>query len=167
MRNDEITMDEVKAKSFSHIVISPGPGSPDDRSYFGVCREVIINAGKSIPLLGICLGHQGIVSAFGGKVVRAKVVKHGKTSVITHNGKGIFANLQNPLIGMRYHSLVGERSMIPDELEITAISLDDGEVMGVRHRMYPVFGVQFHPESVGTSEGKKIISNFLNMIYTD
>jgi len=161
VRNDEDTLDEIRKENYSHIVISPGPGSPDDFSYFGVCREVILKLGKSIPLLGVCLGHQGIVSAFGGKVVKADVVKHGKTSTISHNTAGIFAGVASPLVGMRYHSLVGERKSIPDVLEVTATSLDDDGVMGVRHNNYPIFGVQFHPESVGTDEGKKIIRNFL------
>ena len=161
VRNDAVTINDIKTRGYSHIVISPGPGSPDDSLYFGVCKKVILNLGKNIPLFGVCLGHQGIISAFGGKVVRAKHVKHGKTSTITHNGKGIFSTVANPLVGMRYHSLVGEIGSIPDVLEVTATSADDGAVMGVRHRKYPVFGVQFHPESVGTSEGKKIIGNFL------
>lgn len=161
VRNDAVYISDINTGGYSHIVISPGPGSPDDFSYFGVCKKVILNSGKTIPLLGVCLGHQGIVSAFGGKVVRAKVVKHGKTSIVTHNGKGIFSSVTNPLVGMRYHSLVGEYGSIPDVLEVTATSVDDGAVMGVRHIKYPIFGVQFHPESVGTSEGKKIIENFL------
>lgn len=162
-RNDEINLDDIKKGKYSHIIISPGPGHPDDEAYFGVCRQVIITYGKTIPLLGVCLGHQGIVSVFGGKVVRAQVIKHGKQSIISHDGKHIFAGVKNPLVGMRYHSLVGQKETIPDELVITALSQDDKAVMGVRHKNYPVFGVQFHPESIGTQEGKKILENFLLM----
>lgn len=161
VRNDQISLDQIKDGKYTHIVISPGPGSPDDPKYFGVCREVILQLGKSIPLLGVCLGHQGIVSAFGGKVIRASVIKHGKQSFIEHDGSGIFRGVKNPLLGMRYHSLIGEKTSIPDDLEITAVSSDDRAVMGVKHKNYPIFGVQFHPESIGTEEGKKILLNFL------
>lgn len=161
-RNDAISLPEIKDKGFSHIVISPGPGSPDDPKYFGVCRRVILKFGKYIPVLGVCLGHQGIISAFGGRVIRAQVIKHGKQSVIKHNGKGLFLNVKNPLLGMRYHSLVGQKDILPNCLAITAYSADDQEIMAVEHRELPVFGMQFHPESIGTKEGKKILRNFLN-----
>jgi len=161
VRNDKLTTRFVKKGKFTHIVISPGPGSPDDPVYFGICKSIILEFGKLIPLLGVCLGHQGIISAFGGRVIQAKTIKHGKTSTISHNEKGIFSNLPNPLVGMRYHSLVGERHTIPDVLEMTATSQDDGEVMGVRHKAYPIFGLQFHPESVGTEKGKILLKNFL------
>ncbi|OGG25754.1 aminodeoxychorismate/anthranilate synthase component II [Candidatus Gottesmanbacteria bacterium RIFCSPLOWO2_01_FULL_39_12b] len=160
-RNNKITLGEIKKGKYTHIIISPGPGSSDDPAYFGICMQVILQIGKSIPILGVCLGHQGTISAFGGRVVRANVIKHGKQSVIEHNGKGIFKGIKNPLRGMRYHSLVGEKESIPDDLEITAVSFDDQAVMGVKHRKYPIFGVQFHPESIGTEEGKKILENFL------
>lgn len=162
VRNDAITLQEIKDTRFSHIVISPGPGNPSDPAYFGICKSVILTCGNNIPILGICLGHQGIISAFGGNVIRAKVIKHGKQSLIEHDGKEIFKGVNNPLTAMRYHSLVGEKETIPSDLEVTALSLDDRAVMGVRHKKYPVFGVQFHPESIGTEEGEKIIINFLN-----
>lgn len=160
-RNNKITLEEIKESNYTHVVISPGPGHPDDLAYFGICREVILGLGKSIQLLGVCLGHQGIISSFGGKIVRAKVVKHGKKSVISHTNLGIFKNIANPIEGMRYHSLVGDKEHFPsDELMITAES-DDGEIMGVKHKKYPIFGIQFHPESIGTAEGMKILENFL------
>lgn len=163
VRNDQITIKNVKNSKYSHIVISPGPGSPDDPHYFGICREVILNFGRITPLLGVCLGHQGIISAFGGKIIRAKIIKHGKQSFIEHNKKAIFKNIKNPILGMRYHSLVGQKDAIPDCLEVIAISSDDREVMGIRHKKFPVFGVQFHPESIGTEEGNKILMNFLSI----
>ena len=162
LRNDQISLEEIHKQKFSHIVISPGSGSADDKEYFGICMEVIQNLGKQIPTLGVCLGHQGIVYAFGGKAVRAGEVRHGKKSLIKHNSKGIFQKVKNPLLGMRYHSLVGEKETLPDCLEVMAVSLDDGEIMGVGHRKYPIYGIQFHPESIGTEEGKKILENFLN-----
>lgn len=163
-RNDQITKQDVENGNFSHIIISPGPGSPDDPAYFGMCREIILTFGKTIPLLGVCLGHQGIISAFGGKVIRASTIKHGKISKITHNGKDLFSGVGNPLIGMRYHSLIGERSSLPDDLEITAETVKDKVIMGVKHRKYPIFGLQFHPESIGTQDGKKILMNFLKLL---
>jgi len=161
IRNDRISLAEIKACKYSHIVISPGPGSPEDPNYFGICSQVIIKAGKKMPVLGVCLGHQGIIHCFGGKIVRAEQILHGKKSLIKHNRQGIFKNIRSPLLGMRYHSLVGERISLPAELEITA-ETDDDTIMGVKHKKYPVFGVQFHPESIGTEEGKKILMNFLN-----
>lgn len=163
VRNNKVTIKEISGQDFSHIIISPGPGSPDDPAYFGICKEVILILGKKIPLLGVCLGHQGIVYAFGGKIIRAPVIKHGKTSIINHNQKGIFANVKNPLVGMRYHSLIGDRETISDCLNVTAISLDDEAIMGVAHKKYPIFGLQFHPESIGTEEGKRILINFLSI----
>ena len=159
-RNDEITIPEIKCK-YNHIVISPGPGSPDDQNYFGICREVILQLGKSVSILGVCLGHQGIISAYGGNIVRANIIKHGKQSLIEHNGKGIFKGVKNPLSGMRYHSLVGEKGSFPEDLEITAVSSDDRAVMGVQHKKYPISGMQFHPESILTKPGKDILANFL------
>lgn len=163
VRNDKIALPDIGARKYSHIVISPGPGSPDDPAYFGVCKEVILTFGKDTPILGVCLGHQGIIYAFGGKVIMASLIKHGKTSIIKHNQKGIFENVKNPLVGMRYHSLIGEQISLPGSLEVTAISLDDKAIMGVRHKKYPIFGIQFHPESIGTEEGKMILGNFLRM----
>lgn len=160
-RNDEVTVEEIKKEKYSHIIISPGPGDPGDKAYFGICLEVILKLGGDIPILGVCLGHQGIIQAYGGKVVRARQVRHGKTSAIDHDGKGIFEKIKSPLIGMRYHSLAGEKCSLPECLSITASSSDDGEIMGVKHKKYPVFGIQFHPESIGTPDGKMIIENFL------
>ena len=151
----------MKKNQYSHIVISPGPGDPSDPVYFGICKDVILTFGTDIPILGVCLGHQGIIYAFGGRVIRAPLVKHGKTSVIKHNKKDIFQNVKNPFTGMRYHSLIGEKISLPDCLEITAISVDDKVIMGIRHKIFPIFGVQFHPESIRTEEGKKILANFL------
>lgn len=163
VRNDKLTLGDVAARKYSHIIISPGPGNPSDPAYFGICKEVILMFGKDIPILGVCLGHQGIIYAFGGKIVRAPLIKHGKTSVIKHDQKGIFKNIKNPLVGMRYHSLIGEKIGLPEVLQITATTLDDKVIMGIRHKKHPIFGVQFHPESIGTEEGKKILSNFLKM----
>ncbi len=162
LRNDQVRIGEI-SNQYSHIIISPGPGSPDDPSYFGICMKVIERCGKRIPLLGVCLGHQGIISCFGGKVIRAKSIKHGKQSLIQHTKEGIFSSVKNPLHGMRYHSLVGKRDTIPSELQVIATSMDDGEIMGIKHKTYPIFGVQFHPESIGTTEGKKIFYNFLTV----
>lgn len=161
VRNDAITLDQVKEGGCSHVIISPGPGDPTDPHYFGICRDVILECGKTISVLGVCLGHQGIIAAFGGKVVRAPVIKHGKTSLITHEGKGIFRNIPHPLKGMRYHSLVGEKVILPSCLEVTAVSQDDGQIMGVRHRELPIEGIQFHPESIGTEYGMELLKNFL------
>lgn len=162
-RNDAITLGEVRGGGFTHIILSPGPGDPTDPRYFGVCKDVILKCGKTTPILGVCLGHQGIIAAFGGRVVRAPVVRHGKWSLIAHEGKGIFKNLPNPLQGMRYHSLVGERESLPACLEITATAKDDGQVMGVRHRQFPIEGIQFHPESIGTESGRALLKNFLTL----
>lgn len=162
LRNDEVTIDEIRNDLYTHIVISPGPGSPEDRVYFGICKEVILRLGRTISLLGVCLGHQGIIDVFGGRIVRARTIKHGKKSLIKHTRKGLFQNVRNPLFGMRYHSLVGEKNLIPSGLIVTAMSVDDKEIMGIEHKDYPIYGIQFHPESVGTEEGKKILKNFLN-----
>jgi len=162
VRNDRLILRDVKKGHFTHVVISPGPGDPSDPTYFGICKDVILTFGKNVPILGVCLGHQGIIYAFGGEIIRAPVIKHGKTSVIKHNQKGIFKDVKNPLVGMRYHSLIGKTLSLPNSLAITATSLDDKAIMGVAHKRFPIFGVQFHPESIGTEEGKKILANFLN-----
>ena len=162
-RNDKLTINKVKSNCYSHIVISPGPGNPTDPKYFGICKEVILTFGKVVPILGVCLGHQGIISCFGGKIVRASQIKHGKTSIIQHNQKGIFTDVKNPLVGMRYHSLMGEQESLPDNIKVTATSLDDQAIMGVKHKKYPIFGIQFHPESIGTEDGFKILQNFLEV----
>lgn len=143
------------------IVISPGPGTPEDIRYFGVCSKILRRMSSRVPTLGVCLGHQGVISTFGGKITQARRLMHGKTSLIRHDCKGIYRGVENPLEATRYHSLVGDRESIPSCLEITAESLDDLEVMGVRHKEYPIEGIQFHPESILTSSGKTIIENFL------
>jgi anthranilate synthase component II len=164
VRNDKITLEQVKQMNPDGIVISPGPGHPADRKYFGVCTDVIRNLGPKTPILGVCLGHQGIVHAFGGKVVNAKKVRHGKTSTIEYMKDRLFDNVANPFKATRYHSLVAEQDSIPECLEVTAWALDDGEIMGVKHKQYPIEGVQFHPESVLTGEGRRILQNFLSMV---
>jgi anthranilate synthase/aminodeoxychorismate synthase-like glutamine amidotransferase len=155
-RNDAITPDELEARHPSHIVISPGPGDP---SQAGVSQEVIRCLGDHIPILGVCLGHQAIGAAFGGKVVRAPRLMHGKTSAIYHDGQGIFAGLPNPFDATRYHSLIVEQGL-PETLEATATT-QEGELMGLRHRRYPIYGVQFHPESILTPTGKQLLDNFM------
>ncbi|MCP8323014.1 MAG: aminodeoxychorismate/anthranilate synthase component II [Candidatus Methylarchaceae archaeon HK02M2] len=161
-RNDQINFKKVKNLKLDGIVISPGPGTPEDEKYFGNCSSIIKHVGNEIPILGVCLGHQGIIHALGGRIIRATKIMHGKTSMIKHDGYGVFKDIENPFKATRYHSLVGERSTLPNCLKVTAESLDDGEIMGVRHRTYPIEGLQFHPESILTENGKKIISNFLN-----
>ncbi len=159
-RNSEITIDQIIHGGFNRIIISPGPGSCTDTGYFGVCSRVISEVGKFIPVLGICLGMQGIAVAFGGSVGYAQNKMHGKTSLISHVGTGIFCNLPQSLEVMRYHSQVVGCEMLPDCLEITATSLDDSEIMGLRHKVFPVQGVQFHPESYMTEGGKQMMMNF-------
>ena len=159
-RNDKISLDELRRLKPDRIIVSPGPGSPEDPEYFGVCRQAILELGPTIPLLGVCLGHQGIVHCFGGRVVRAREVMHGKTSYIFHNEYGVFAGLPRAFEVMRYHSLVGEPSSLPDCLEVTAKTWDD-VIMGVQHKQYPIHGVQFHPESIGTTVGKQLLENFI------
>ncbi|HSQ53592.1 MAG TPA: aminodeoxychorismate/anthranilate synthase component II [Acidobacteriota bacterium] len=161
-RNDQIDLEQAMRLDPQRIVISPGPGTPEDPHYFGVCSAILQKMSYKIPTLGVCLGSQGIVSVFGGKVVRANRLMHGKTSIIKHDGKGVFEGVKNPFTGTRYHSLVGEKSSIPSCIEVSAESSDDGEVMGVRHRTYPITGLQFHPESILCEDGKKIIKNFLD-----
>jgi anthranilate synthase component 2 len=160
-RNDKVTLKEAMALKPDRIVLSPGPGTPEDERCFGVCKQILLQLSCKVPTLGVCLGHQGIVSTFGGRVVRAKLLMHGKTSQIKHDGKGLFRGVKNPFTATRYHSLVGERNSIPDCLEVAAVSADDGEVMSVRHVEFPIEGVQFHPESVLCEDGKLIIKNFL------
>jgi anthranilate synthase component II len=157
-RNDAITLDEIARLDPDHIVISPGPGRPEQA---GITLEVIRRFGRGVPLLGVCLGHQAIGLAFGGEVVRASTPMHGKTSAIDHDGQGVFSDLSTPLVAARYHSLVVERGSVPAVLEIAAATRDDGTVMALRHRTWPVHGVQFHPESVMTPDGMKLLQNFL------
>jgi anthranilate synthase/aminodeoxychorismate synthase-like glutamine amidotransferase len=161
-RNDEISLQKVKSMKPDAIMISPGPGSPSNPRDFGVCTEVLRVLSRKVPTLGVCLGHQGIGYVYGAKLSHARVIMHGKTSKIKHNGEMVFKGLPNPMEATRYHSLVVQEDTIPPVLEVTAKSLDDGEVMGVRHREYPIQGVQFHPESITTAEGMKIVKNFLD-----
>lgn len=157
VRNDEITVDEILKRKPDHILISPGPCSPKEA---GVSVDVIKQLAGKIPILGVCLGHQSIGYAFGGDIIRAKKLMHGKTSQITHDGKGVFKGLPNPFRATRYHSLVIKRETLPECLTITAES-EDGEIMGVRHKTLPVEGVQFHPESILTEAGKDLLRNFV------
>jgi len=143
------------------IILSPGPGNPTEARFFGVCSAILKSLSPTTPTLGVCLGHQGIVAAFGGRINAAQCVMHGKTSPIRHCGSGLFDGIENPFIATRYHSLVADRASLPSCLEITAESCDDEEIMGVRHDTYPIEGVQFHPESIMTAAGKRVISNFL------
>ena len=156
-RNDEITVERIAALAPTHVVLSPGPCTPNEA---GVTLEAVSRLAGRIPILGVCLGHQAIGQAFGGKVVRAKQVMHGKVSRITHEGKGVFSNIENHFTATRYHSLVVERASLPACLEITAES-EDGEIMGLRHRSVPVEGVQFHPEALLTEHGHRLLQNFI------
>ena len=162
-RNDALTLEQIRALAPAAILISPGPGDPDQS---GVCLEVLRELSPTIPTLGVCLGHQSIAQVYGGKVVRAKELMHGKTSPVHHSGQGVFEGLPNPLTATRYHSLIAERSSLPACLEITAW-LEDGTIMGLRHRQYPnLQGVQFHPESVLTQAGHQLLANFLRQAAT-
>ena len=159
-RNDALTLAQIRELNPAAILISPGPGDPDQS---GVCLEVLRELSPTVPTLGVCLGHQSIAQVYGGKVVRAKELMHGKTSPVLHEGAGVFAGLPNPLTATRYHSLIAERESLPDCLEITAW-LEDGTIMGLRHRAYPhLQGVQFNPESVLTQEGHALLANFLRL----
>lgn len=157
-RNDEITLEEIAALQPDHIVISPGPGTPDDG---GISNDVIREFGPTTPVLGVCLGHQCLGAVYGGTVARAPRLMHGKTSSVYHNGHGLFNGVPSPFKATRYHSLIVEEPL-PEELVVTAFTRD-GEVMGLQHRDYPVVGVQFHPESILTEHGKRILRNFLDM----
>ncbi len=160
IRNDQTTVEDIRAKKYDAIVLSPGPGIPSDA---GITEQVIRELGGEVPILGICLGHQAIGEVFGGKVVRAGEIVHGKTSPLHHNGKGLYEGIpQNVPIG-RYHSLVIDRATLPDCLEVTS-DLADGTIMGVRHKAKNIEGIQFHPESILTPDGKKMMENFLKMM---
>ncbi len=163
-RNDKITLQQIKQKNYDAIIISPGPGTPEDKKYFGVCSDVIRDLGPAIPILGVCLGHQGIIDVFGGKVTNAGCVRHGKTSPVDHTNSELFKDVKNPFKATRYHSLVGDKTIIPEVLEITATAADDGEVMAIKHKEYLIEGVQFHPESIMTEDGKKILANFIRQV---
>ena len=160
-RNDEIGVEDIGSMGVERIVISPGPCTPSEA---GISVAAIRRWGDTIPILGVCLGHQAIGEAYGGKVVRARTLMHGKTSRITHDGRGIFANVPSPLEVMRYHSLVVESESLPDELEVVARARDEpNEIHALKHRTHPVWGVQFHPESILTESGKEILKNFLTI----
>lgn len=156
-RNDQITLEDIERMQPERIVVSPGPCTPNEA---GISCQVIERFGPRIPLLGVCLGHQAIGQVYGGNVIRAPEPVHGKTGIIQHEGRGVFHNLPQPFEATRYHSLIVERETLPDTLEITA-QTEDGLIMGLRHRAYPVQGVQFHPESIITSAGKDLLRNFL------
>ena len=158
MRNDVVSLEDVVNAKADRIVISPGPGRPE---HAGVTMDVIRRLGETTPILGVCLGHQAIGAVFGGDVVRASVPMHGKTSTIEHDGQGVFSGIAGPFVASRYHSLVVAESGLPADLEVTARTREDAIIMGLRHRTWPVHGVQFHPESILTGEGKHILRNFL------
>ncbi len=159
IRNDAATVDEVAAMKPEKILISPGPCTPKEA---GISCDVIRRLGPTVPLLGVCLGHQAVGDVYGGHVVRADRLMHGKTSMIHHHGKGVLAGMPEPFEAIRYHSLLVERATLPADLEITA-ETDQGEIMGLQHRRFPVYGVQFHPESILTKNGKRILENFLSL----
>ncbi len=158
-RNNEISIDEIKKLKPDRICISPGPGRPENA---GISSDLVRELGPKLPILGVCLGHQCIAQAFGGEVVRAERLMHGKTSKIHHQSRGVFKALAEPLEATRYHSLIVRRESLPDSLEITA-ETEDGEIMGLQHRQFPIHGVQFHPESILTTEGRKLLANFLRV----
>lgn len=160
-RNDKITIERAKQLEPDRIVISPGPGSPVKERYFGLSSQIISEMGQKIPTLGVCLGHQGIGHIFGGQIRRAKTIKHGKTSLIVHDGKNIYAGIENPFPATRYHSLAVDKDSLPSDMIVTAEAQDDGEIMGIRHRRYPIEGIQYHPESILTEVGMRILENFL------
>lgn len=160
-RNNQLTMDQIKEMNPKAIILSPGPGRPENA---GICIELIQSFYKNIPILGICLGHQAIGAAFGCTIKRADQIKHGKTSFITHTSTGVFQYLTSPLEIMRYHSLVVDKTTMNSDLECISASMDDQEVMAIKHRYYPLYGLQFHPESIGTPNGKQILKNFLIQI---
>jgi anthranilate synthase/aminodeoxychorismate synthase-like glutamine amidotransferase len=159
-RNDEITLDQIRALKPSRILISPGPCSPRES---GLSNDIIKTFGPTIPTFGVCLGHQCMGHVFGGDVVRADRLMHGKTSPIHHNGRDLFQGMPNPFTATRYHSLLVKRDTLPDILEITAETKPEGEIMGLRHKQFPIWGVQFHPESILTESGKQILTNFLKL----
>jgi anthranilate synthase component II len=161
VRNDKISLTQIEQMAPDGIVLSPGPGRPEQA---GICVEVIRRFAREIPILGICLGHQAIGYAFGGSVIRADKIMHGKLSKMKHNDSMLFKSLHQHIEVMRYHSLVIERETLPDDLEVLAESMDDHEIMAIKHKRFPLFGLQFHPESIGTSSGKQILKNFLDEI---
>ena len=158
VRNDAATVASIGQSGPERIVISPGPGRPEDA---GITMDVIRELGPTIPILGVCLGHQAIGAVFGGSVVRAAAPMHGKTSTIEHDGRGVFTGLTGPFVASRYHSLMVAESGLPDDLEVSARTREDQTIMGLRHRRWPIHGVQFHPESILTEEGRRLLRNFL------
>lgn len=161
VRNDEKTFAELGSATYNRVVISPGPGNPADPKYFGVCEQILKNPAGTQKILGVCLGMQGMAHVFGGRVVKARVPMHGKTSAIEHDSKGVFAGLPQGIEVMRYHSLIAEAASLPAVLEITARTTSDREIMGLRHKTLPIEGIQFHPESFATEGGKVMLRNFL------
>ena len=161
VRNDEVTVDEIRRMQPEAIVLSPGPGTPAEA---GITVQVIRELYREFPILGICLGHQAIGEAFGGDVVRADHIMHGKTSMLVYEKQGLFEDLEEEVEVMRYHSLVIDRATLHPDFDVTATSQDDGEIMAIQHKHYPVFGLQFHPESIGTATGKRMVSSFLRHI---
>jgi anthranilate synthase/aminodeoxychorismate synthase-like glutamine amidotransferase len=159
VRNDQTTVDEIALMAPERIVVSPGPRTPSNA---GISLDLVRHFGPRVPVLGVCLGHQCVGQAYGGAIVGAGEIMHGKTSLIHHDGRGVFSGLANPFEAIRYHSLAIDPTDVPDELEISAWT-DKGVIMGVRHKVHPVEGVQFHPESIGTEHGKKLLRNFLDM----
>lgn len=162
-KNNELSIEKIADMEATHIVISPGPGTVENPQDFGVCEKVILEYMDKMPILGVCLGHQGIARALGGKIEQAPQIMHGKRSDIEHSGEGILREVPNPFSAMRYHSLCVSKQQFPAELKITARARKEGTIMAIQHSQYPLFGIQFHPESFGTSEGKKIIRNFLSL----
>ena len=158
VRNDAVSLDELAARRPDRIVISPGPGRPEQA---GITIDVIRRFGETIPILGVCLGHQAIGAVFGGSVVRAAAPMHGKTSTIEHDGRGVFTGITGPFVASRYHSLIVADEGLPDVLEVSARTREDHAIMGLRHRSSPIHGVQFHPESILTGEGRRLLRNFL------
>jgi len=167
-KNDGISLHEIEKGSFTHIIISPGPGTVENPADFGICKEIILKIGLKTPLMGVCLGHQGIAHAFGAKIIRAPLIMHGKKSQVEHDKSPLFEGIPSPFTAMRYHSLCVSPVDFPPDLKITAWTIEDRmaenkTIMGIEHGKFPIFGIQFHPESFGTPEGKRIITNFLNI----
>lgn len=160
LRNDQMKVSDIISMKPDGIVLSPGPGRPENA---GICIDVIKNFGIKIPILGICLGHQAIGYAYGAKIIKSNIIKHGKTSIVTHNRQGLFNGIKNPIKAMRYHSLIIDKDSLTNVLEITA-EAEDGTIMGIKHKKFPVYGLQFHPESILTEEGKSILKNYVEGI---
>ncbi|MDC3418123.1 anthranilate synthase component II [Aquibacillus salsiterrae] len=161
IRNDKITIDEIRELKPEAIILSPGPGTPKEA---GICIEVVKQLEEEFPILGICLGHQAIGEAYGANIVHAKQIKHGKTSLLNHPANGVFEGLEEALEVMRYHSLVIKKDDVPEQLIVTATATDDDEIMAVKHTGLPIYGLQFHPESIGTEKGKALLNNFFTLI---